>query len=40
MFRRFGSDVTIIQRSVRLLTMKDEDVSDAVAAILRDEGPG
>jgi pyruvate/2-oxoglutarate dehydrogenase complex dihydrolipoamide dehydrogenase (E3) component len=38
MFRRFGGEVTIIQRSARLLTMEDDDVSDEVAAILRDEG--
>src|SRR6478609_6469006 len=28
MFRRFGSEVTIIQRSARLLKIEDEDVSD------------
>src|ERR1700739_2218143 len=38
MFRRFGSEVTIIQRAARLLKVEDEDVSDEVAAILRDEG--
>jgi pyruvate/2-oxoglutarate dehydrogenase complex dihydrolipoamide dehydrogenase (E3) component len=38
MFRRFGSEVTIIQHSARLLTNEDEDVSDEVASILRDEG--
>jgi pyruvate/2-oxoglutarate dehydrogenase complex dihydrolipoamide dehydrogenase (E3) component len=38
MFRRFGSEVTIIQHSARLLTNEDEDVSDEVAAILREEG--
>jgi pyruvate/2-oxoglutarate dehydrogenase complex dihydrolipoamide dehydrogenase (E3) component len=38
MFRRFGSEVTIVQRSARLLTIEDEDVSDEVTAILRDEG--
>jgi pyruvate/2-oxoglutarate dehydrogenase complex dihydrolipoamide dehydrogenase (E3) component len=38
MFRRFGSEVTIIQRSARLLMSEDEDVSDEVAAILRDDG--
>lgn len=38
MFRRFGSEVTIVQRGARLLTIEDEDVSDEVAAILRDEG--
>jgi pyruvate/2-oxoglutarate dehydrogenase complex dihydrolipoamide dehydrogenase (E3) component len=38
MFRRFGSEVTIVQHSARLLKIEDEDVSDEVAAILRDEG--
>jgi pyruvate/2-oxoglutarate dehydrogenase complex dihydrolipoamide dehydrogenase (E3) component len=38
MFRRFGSEVTIIQRSARLLKAEDDDVSDEVADILRDEG--
>jgi pyruvate/2-oxoglutarate dehydrogenase complex dihydrolipoamide dehydrogenase (E3) component len=38
MFRRFGSEVTIIQRGVRLMMSEDEDVSDEVAALLRDDG--
>jgi pyruvate/2-oxoglutarate dehydrogenase complex dihydrolipoamide dehydrogenase (E3) component len=38
MFRRFGSAVTVIQRGARLLKIEDEDVSDEVATILRDEG--
>jgi pyruvate/2-oxoglutarate dehydrogenase complex dihydrolipoamide dehydrogenase (E3) component len=38
MFRRFGSEVTIIQSAVRLMMIEDEDVSDEVAAILRDDG--
>jgi len=38
MFRRFGSEVTIIQRGVRLMMSEDEDVSDEVAAIFRDQG--
>jgi pyruvate/2-oxoglutarate dehydrogenase complex dihydrolipoamide dehydrogenase (E3) component len=38
MFRRFGSEVTIVQRSARLLKIEDEDVSDEVTAILRDDG--
>ena len=38
MFRRFGSEVTIIQGAPRLMTIEDEDVSDEVAAILRDDG--
>src|SRR5712692_4064507 len=38
MFRRFGSEVTIIQSAARLMMIEDEDVSDEVAAIVRDDG--
>lgn len=38
MFRRFGSEVTIIQTATRLMMIEDEDVSEEVAAILRDDG--
>ncbi|MFE9812795.1 mercuric reductase [Streptomyces sp. NPDC005227] len=38
MFRRFGSQVTIIQTRPRLMPAEDEDVSDEVAAILREDG--
>ncbi|MGH3247632.1 MAG: FAD-dependent oxidoreductase, partial [Trebonia sp.] len=38
MFRRFGSAVTIIENGPRLVMIEDEDVSDEVAAILRDDG--
>src|SRR6266481_2075933 len=38
MFRRFGSQVTLIQRSPRLLMSEDEDVSDAIAKIFREDG--
>jgi pyruvate/2-oxoglutarate dehydrogenase complex dihydrolipoamide dehydrogenase (E3) component len=38
MFRRFGSKVTIIQHHPRLLTNEDEDVSDEVTKILREDG--
>jgi pyruvate/2-oxoglutarate dehydrogenase complex dihydrolipoamide dehydrogenase (E3) component len=38
MFRRFGSQVTVVQSGPRLMTIEDDDVSDAVAAILRDDG--
>src|SRR6266481_5097685 len=38
MFRRFGSQVTLIQRRPRLLTREDEDVSDGITKILREEG--
>jgi pyruvate/2-oxoglutarate dehydrogenase complex dihydrolipoamide dehydrogenase (E3) component len=38
MFRRFGSQVTIVQRGPRLLGREDADVTDAVADILREDG--
>jgi pyruvate/2-oxoglutarate dehydrogenase complex dihydrolipoamide dehydrogenase (E3) component len=38
MYRRFGSEVTVIQRNERLIPREDEDVSDAIRDILEDEG--
>ncbi len=38
MFRRFGSRVTIVQRSNQLLAREDADVADTVASILREDG--
>jgi pyruvate/2-oxoglutarate dehydrogenase complex dihydrolipoamide dehydrogenase (E3) component len=38
MFRRFGSEVTIVQHHPRLLMNEDEDVSDEVTTILREDG--
>lgn len=38
MFRRFGSEVTIVQRGPRLLGREDADVAEAVADILREDG--
>ena len=38
MYRRFGSEVTIIQRNERLIPREDEDVSGAIREILEDEG--
>lgn len=38
MFRRFGSKVTIVERSPRFLPREDADVADAVLAMLRGEG--
>jgi pyruvate/2-oxoglutarate dehydrogenase complex dihydrolipoamide dehydrogenase (E3) component len=38
MFRRFGSRVTLLQRSGQLLGREDPDVAAAVAAILREDG--
>ncbi len=40
MFRRFGSEVTIVQRGPRLIEREDPDVSDAVRDILAAEGIG
>jgi pyruvate/2-oxoglutarate dehydrogenase complex dihydrolipoamide dehydrogenase (E3) component len=38
MFRRFGSRVTIVNRDAQLLAHEDQDIADAVAAILREDG--
>ncbi len=38
MFRRFGSQVTIVEMSGHLLTHEDDDVADEVAKILREDG--
>ncbi|MGE3366905.1 MAG: FAD-containing oxidoreductase [Rhizobiaceae bacterium] len=38
MFRRFGSEVTVIERGARLVSREDEDVSNAVKGILEREG--
>ena len=38
MYRRFGSQVTIVERGPRLIARDDEDVSDAVKEILEKEG--
>jgi pyruvate/2-oxoglutarate dehydrogenase complex dihydrolipoamide dehydrogenase (E3) component len=38
MYSRFGSEVTVIERGSRLVKREDEDVSDAVRAILEAEG--
>jgi pyruvate/2-oxoglutarate dehydrogenase complex dihydrolipoamide dehydrogenase (E3) component len=38
MFRRFGSEVTVVQRSGRLMGREDPDVAEAVAEILREDG--
>jgi pyruvate/2-oxoglutarate dehydrogenase complex dihydrolipoamide dehydrogenase (E3) component len=38
MFRRFGSQVTIIQRGEHLLTPEDDDVAAEVTKILREDG--
>jgi pyruvate/2-oxoglutarate dehydrogenase complex dihydrolipoamide dehydrogenase (E3) component len=38
MFRRFGSEVTVVQRGKQLLSREDADVAEAVAEILREDG--
>jgi pyruvate/2-oxoglutarate dehydrogenase complex dihydrolipoamide dehydrogenase (E3) component len=38
MFRRFGSRVTVVQRSGQLLGREDPDVAEAITAILREDG--
>lgn len=38
MFRRFGAEVTVVQRSGQLLTHEDADVAEEVARILREDG--
>ena len=38
MFRRFGSEVTVIEMGPRLIAREDEDVSTAIHEILTSEG--
>jgi pyruvate/2-oxoglutarate dehydrogenase complex dihydrolipoamide dehydrogenase (E3) component len=38
MFRRFGSEVTVVEKGPRLLQHEDEDISAAVREILESEG--
>jgi pyruvate/2-oxoglutarate dehydrogenase complex dihydrolipoamide dehydrogenase (E3) component len=38
MFRRFGSEVTVVEKGPRLIAREDQDVSDAVKDILEKEG--
>ncbi|PWT86738.1 MAG: FAD-containing oxidoreductase [Blastocatellia bacterium] len=38
MYRRFGSEVTVIEMAPRLIAREDEDVSAAIGDILRQEG--
>jgi pyruvate/2-oxoglutarate dehydrogenase complex dihydrolipoamide dehydrogenase (E3) component len=38
MYRRFGSAVTIVEKTSRLIAREDEDISAAVRGILEDEG--
>ena len=38
MMRRFGAEVTVVERAQRLLAREDQDVSDGIRAILEAEG--
>ena len=38
MYRRFGSEVTIVEMSPRLIQREDEEISDAIKEILENEG--
>ena len=38
MFRRFGSEVTVVQRGRQLMSREDPDVAEAVAEIMREDG--
>jgi dihydrolipoamide dehydrogenase len=38
MYRRFGSEVTIVQRAGQLLPEEDEDIAQALQGVLEDEG--
>ena len=38
MFRRFGAEVTIVEKGPRLISREDEDISDAIRDILEREG--
>jgi pyruvate/2-oxoglutarate dehydrogenase complex dihydrolipoamide dehydrogenase (E3) component len=37
-FRRFGSEVTVIQRGNQVMPQEDKDVADEIQSILQDEG--
>jgi pyruvate/2-oxoglutarate dehydrogenase complex dihydrolipoamide dehydrogenase (E3) component len=38
MYRRFGAEVTVVEKGSRLVAREDEDVSEAIRDILTDEG--
>src|SRR5262249_8385567 len=40
MYRRFGSEVTIVELGPRLIAREDPEISDAIAGVLRNEGIG
>lgn len=38
MYRRFGAEVTVVERGSHLASREDEDISEAIADIMRSEG--
>ncbi|PYE44174.1 pyruvate/2-oxoglutarate dehydrogenase complex dihydrolipoamide dehydrogenase (E3) component [Rhizobium sp. PP-F2F-G20b] len=38
MYRRFGAEVTVVEKGPRLVAREDEEISDAIQAVLEDEG--
>ena len=38
MYRRFGAEVTVVEKAARLIAREDEEISDAIREILMDEG--
>jgi pyruvate/2-oxoglutarate dehydrogenase complex dihydrolipoamide dehydrogenase (E3) component len=38
MYRRFGAEVTVVEKGLRLIAREDGDVSEAIRGILTDEG--
>lgn len=38
MYRRFGADVTVVEKGPRLVAREDEDISETIQEILADEG--
>ena len=38
MYRRFGSEVTVVEKSSRLIAREDEDISAVVLEVLEREG--
>ena len=38
MYRRFGSEVTIVEMGPQLIQREDQDISEAVKTILESEG--
>jgi len=38
MYRRFGAEVTVVEKAPRLVAREDEDISEAIREILTGEG--